>query len=503
MQYLYGASVQGIQSFIFQTNKLKDIVGASELVEQICTTEFANQIGKRFDDLSNDPNAIVNAAGNIKYIFNDETICRKTFLEFPKRIQQFAPGITISQAVVSMDEAIEFGVANTLLEEKLKIQRNRPTRSTNIGIIGVQRSRNTGLPIIYTPDCKDYLDAASYRKRKAGTTLLDKIVYSTISGNSQIVSQIDEITDVNEWIAVIHADGNGMGDIVRKITDKDRLKAFSSNLNKATAKAVGDAITAIESETAIPFRPIVLGGDDITVIVRGNQAIEFTRNFLNAFEINTREYFSSMPSGADIPSTGMAACAGIAFIKSSYPFYFGYNLACSLCDIAKSDAKSFVNRELCGQAPSCLMFHKVQDSFITDFNDIRKRELSPRNNYRFDFGPYYLRSIQETCNPANPEFNQSMDYRWTIDELMNNLIKLDTESGNAVKSHLRNWLDTIGEDGGEEKCRQLTERLKSNVSAHDTELLSLIDELTTAERRSKYPIYDLLSLYSVQYNVTK
>ena len=34
-KYLYGAAVQGIQNFIFQTNELKDIVGASELVEDI------------------------------------------------------------------------------------------------------------------------------------------------------------------------------------------------------------------------------------------------------------------------------------------------------------------------------------------------------------------------------------------------------------------------------------------------------------------------------------
>ena len=35
VKYIYGASIQGIQSFIFQTNELKDIVGASELVENI------------------------------------------------------------------------------------------------------------------------------------------------------------------------------------------------------------------------------------------------------------------------------------------------------------------------------------------------------------------------------------------------------------------------------------------------------------------------------------
>lgn len=43
--YLYGASIQGIQSFIFQTDRLKDIVGASELVEQACTDMFYKPVG--------------------------------------------------------------------------------------------------------------------------------------------------------------------------------------------------------------------------------------------------------------------------------------------------------------------------------------------------------------------------------------------------------------------------------------------------------------------------
>ena len=45
-KYLYGAAVQGIQDFIFKTNKLKEIVGASELVEQVCTSQFAKMLGR-------------------------------------------------------------------------------------------------------------------------------------------------------------------------------------------------------------------------------------------------------------------------------------------------------------------------------------------------------------------------------------------------------------------------------------------------------------------------
>lgn len=101
-KYLYGAAVQGIQNFIFQTNTLREIVGASELVEEICTKLFAEQLGS--EDLENDDNAILNAAGNIKYLFDDENQCRKVFREFPKRVLETAPGITISQAVVEVKD---------------------------------------------------------------------------------------------------------------------------------------------------------------------------------------------------------------------------------------------------------------------------------------------------------------------------------------------------------------------------------------------------------------
>lgn len=39
-KYLYGASVQGIQEFIFKTNKLKEIIGASKIVEDMDKINF-------------------------------------------------------------------------------------------------------------------------------------------------------------------------------------------------------------------------------------------------------------------------------------------------------------------------------------------------------------------------------------------------------------------------------------------------------------------------------
>ena len=39
-KYLYGVSIQGIQEFIFKTNKLKEIIGASKIVEDMDSIKF-------------------------------------------------------------------------------------------------------------------------------------------------------------------------------------------------------------------------------------------------------------------------------------------------------------------------------------------------------------------------------------------------------------------------------------------------------------------------------
>ena len=38
--YVYGGNFEGIQSYIYGTDKLKEIVGASELLNEICSEEL-------------------------------------------------------------------------------------------------------------------------------------------------------------------------------------------------------------------------------------------------------------------------------------------------------------------------------------------------------------------------------------------------------------------------------------------------------------------------------
>ncbi len=78
--YLYGLTVQGIQSYIFATNKLKEIIGASEIIEQLCITWY--------DDFLKENNIegtkLLNAAGNIRFQ-TDEATAKLIFNDFSFR----------------------------------------------------------------------------------------------------------------------------------------------------------------------------------------------------------------------------------------------------------------------------------------------------------------------------------------------------------------------------------------------------------------------------------
>ena len=390
-RYLYGASIQGIQNYIFQTNELKDIIGASELVNEICEY-FVRMYGEKSWYKGE---MIVHAAGNIKCIFDDEDACRRAVRDFPKHAMEMAPGITISQAVVKFEKDSDYPTKAEDLESRLHAQRNHPVKSLTTGLMAIERSRKTGLPattIEYAKTKKEkdeYLDEGTVAKRnEKGCDLYNKLTGEDIKPGNRTYDTKD-LTYHNDWIAVIHADGNGLGEVVAELSgDYQRFKVFSDNLDDATIAAAKAAYAATKEEDEksngtwkkLPIRPIVIGGDDLTVICRGDLAVKFVEKYLEAFEKETTTLIGRT----------LTACAGIAFIKSSYPFYYGYDLAEALCGEAKQDAKSDKVKEANGnQAPSCLMFHKVQSSFVEDYAEIKRKELTTSDGGSLCFGPYY------------------------------------------------------------------------------------------------------------------
>ncbi|PWK16971.1 hypothetical protein LV89_04629 [Arcicella aurantiaca] len=471
MKYLYGASVQGIQGFIFQTNKLKEIVGASELVEQICTTKFLEVVGI----LNDDKNLIINAAGNIKYIFEDKTKCEHLVRIFPKVIMDFAPGITISQAVVPTTGDLPKDI--DCLEQLLKAQRSKASMPIETGFMGLERDRRAGGVAFISRNKRkggiEEICEATHKKlqksdpeyqnkdKQQKENLFFKISNKVVS-KEEVPLDVEKITESgkNSWLAIIHADGNALGILLqtlgRKLKEnkfseekvKTVFSTFSKSLDNATKKAAQIAFTSIINvdlaKYKYPIRPVILGGDDLTVIIRADLALDFTIEFLKAFEKETEKQFKFLKNDYQVEGfeNGITACAGIAYIKEKYPFHYGVHLAELLTGKAKKFSKEnkfkkYINNEGTNIPPSSLSFYKVQSSFIERLEDMTEKTLTATiSNVSFDYGPYLI-------HPDKGEPNVEM-----LDEMLKELAKEATPENDKSKrvSKLRQWISELYKD---------------------------------------------------------
>jgi len=443
MNYYYGASIQGIQGFIFATNKLQEIIGASEIVKNI-----NEKFEKKFEN-DKDVDIILNAAGNIKAVFKNKETLQNHILNFEKEIRQKAYGITISQAVIKTDNTNPTDEDRQKLEKKLKTQRNKPSIPLDLSLNITELAPSTAKPIYKIinkgKNEKEKIDKSAYQKRERFKKL-----------ENQEIKDISQLSNKKNKIAVIHIDGNGLGKLLPELKDryKIELKDFSKELDSATKKAFE---VAKQNKT---LREVILGGDDVTVIINGDEALEFTKVFLEEFEKNTKKY-------------NLTACAGISYCNENYPFHYAVNLAEELCKEAKDRSK---------REKSCLMFHNIQSSFIDDFEMIKKNELKV-DGVEFDFGPYYLNDIPK------------------IDDFLVVVNGYKTE-GSPI-SKIREW---IGELDNKLYANKLLNRINQiskskgwKVDIMDKNLKKLHKELRSDNLivNNKTPIYDVLQIISI------
>src|SRR5262249_42618449 len=124
------------------------------------------------------------------------------------------------------------------------------------------------------------------------------------------------------WLGVVHADGNGLGRrfvqlSVEPLDDRtyvERLRALSLAVDRCSLEAFRAAAIRMHarraeakpSGTPVPLLPLILGGDDVTVLLDGHEAIAFTIDVLEALERTSRDRLA----GVMMPNRTRAALVG-------------------------------------------------------------------------------------------------------------------------------------------------------------------------------------------------
>jgi len=524
MTTYYGGKFQGIQSYIFSTNRLKEIVGASELLNVICSEDF---LKKELNKMKISGAEIIQAAAStIKISFQADEDAKKFEREFIKTAREFVPGIEYSQTHVEKKDGCNDADWNETLEAGLSTEKNRPATLYYPNLMIVKRDNRTGLPLraeemLKVPDYNDKgeriwvsMDEANRRKfqkaRPAHEKLEDKLLDESDDENeNDLTMKLTGITPTPErrelpliieeisqnFIAVVHADGNGLGQFLQdQKENKDfDIKTFSKNLDDCTVTSARTAFEEIKDaykdSDKYPFRPIVLGGDDFTFICKAKDAVEFTKKFIQEFEKNTKDKKLDQKQGSMF-----TVCAGIAFVKKNYPMHFAYELAESLCSLAKGKAKNLKREKGLPEIPSCLAFRKELGSFAEDFENIKDR------NAEFIFGPY---AVYDRKNEKRPDIDDALPHIDDLSEVVKAL-----ESNNPFKTFLRNWMSeelvnphsanllkerftSVAQGNDEDKYDDFKKKMNKLLKGKGEEELNL-------EKDGVSPVLDILTLISVK-----
>lgn len=374
---------RSIQKYIFSSSRLKTQIGASYLVDRIFDDVLLPVIREvcgaaELDDATwrevalPDWTAMPQKA-RVAYIGGGNALillradageaAAEIVRRFSKELLVRCPGLQTGAAIGTVDLASDGSwlseTANrTALVLKLKEQQNTAFPRTTIPYTGLTLAADGAdeTATSYDASRKRYIaeseaaklrvatprqDGGALQPARAEKALLEKLTSvltdeekSRFMENAVFPSELDKLgqKETENYIAVVHIDGNNMGKKFADLTTLSAYKNKSQEICTATTRAFAELVLSLKEDSFpflaqrkdaekrryLPVRPLILGDDDMTFVCAAKVAFDCTAFIMK----------SLLEKGVD-------TCAGVAILPTAYPFFRGYEIAEQLCDSAK------------------------------------------------------------------------------------------------------------------------------------------------------------------------
>lgn len=399
-RYCWAFEAGSIQGYLHETGRLKDAVGASQLVDNLCGrlagedeaaapgTDLLSLVLQAAQVDAADVAFSRRGGGSFIAFFAEPGQRERARRLWRQALAENAPGLRWSEGLGEQDSPHE--AAREALQAS-KVAGNFDTPRLPEAGPATQRTARTGHAAVRLerggPRGDELLDAATVARRRhvRGTSLTEKFAASAdLRWPRNMEPDEDDDTafpfgDGPREVAFLHADGNGLGQLLRRLDDAARqdagsylrhYAAFSRAVTRATESAAREAtaevlLPATGPARVVPARPLVLGGDDLSLIVRADLALPFAQAFLVAFERQSRDELRKLPAGLGL-AKGLTAACGVAYVKASHPFMAAAALAEELCKQAKGAIKAEAASRNRAMPLSALALQRVTTALADD-----------------------------------------------------------------------------------------------------------------------------------------
>lgn len=364
------------QEYIYRTNRIVEISGASALLAELFGSFFTSELCKfnidtdwrskinvtgdfvgDFEKSNLDGELLYEGGGNLFVIFRS----REIYLEINKALSRYAIDVTYSVSIVAscIDVTGNFNDDRRLLYAENTLRKNQGMFLVPNNVLPfTQTDRNTFMPIVEKTSKHQYT-MESLRKNYKGK---ERRKYNIL---------LDEMTDIkNSLLAVIYIDGNAMGNKLKQLTNSinsyaegvSALRQFSCNTNETFVDAPIREIEKFLAEKRLSdrvnenryrYRKVISGGDEITLVC----SAYIVRDILDV-------YFNTLAK-----SEGNSACAGVAIFHSHSPFSEVYKIAEACCESGKEQAHKPQNN-----GKSYIDFHFCHSGITNNLDTLRKEQ---------------------------------------------------------------------------------------------------------------------------------
>ncbi|MEJ8679934.1 hypothetical protein P0C22_15425 [Plesiomonas shigelloides] len=428
--FVYLFEAKSIQSYLFQSGKLKDVISASERLDRLIDNHPSSVLANVIDQCQLDTDLLtphttqhdqqisfVRCKGGAFYAWSQsKASLRQLRATWTLTVQQLFPGLTFCDALcedASLQQALQQGHA------VLAAARNLPRPHYPLSTAPCVASPRTGLAAVplsaaarreIGPQANEAeqridLDTELHRQCYRFLGLRDSLLLQKFSANTGLPADLQFPLDTNNFyntqteqtdaadlrdLALIHIDGNGLGKQLRALRKalenqpddvfSTAFRQFSDALAKATERAAAEATqwlyqTQLKQQentpvTYLAMRPLVLGGDDITLLCRADLALGYATYFCRAFQMHSAEQLKGLHTrylkgSADLLPY-LTASGGILYHKANHPFMLCHHLVEGLCSEAKT-----VTKATPAALPAALSFYRISKALAEDIRVLR------------------------------------------------------------------------------------------------------------------------------------
>ena len=338
MRTLSQYDLTGIQPFLFGARRLRANLGASWIVHTALAVD--GWLGEAAGGAGS--TVLWSGGGNAVVDSPDEATARQVATTLALRMVVEAPGLGVVCAHRTW--AGDYPMTARALRDDLEVAKaTRPGGALFDGGGVCEPCRDTAEAALARDGEGSPVGASIYAREGARHHAEDRLKRAFVLPTGLVWSDdIDELgrtTGEESALGVIHLDGNGMGRKFAEASGRglEDVRYLSRHVeaagratlvaglrwvaDRASTDSIGFGLAKREGGKAhvFPVRPVVFGGDDLTLLCDGRIALDLAAAMLNAWHAESKFH----------------ACAGVAIVRPHFPFYRAVEHAHALCKEAK------------------------------------------------------------------------------------------------------------------------------------------------------------------------